>query len=127
MIDFGLAPCVAMKTVFTQTITFRCDQPEDLVAAAREWDALQAHQDVMGYMEVRILADRDDPGRYLMVSDFGVVHPELSAAQEAFLNNERPQTQQFAERMRALATSEPEWHHYDELYRTTFGQEDTSE
>jgi hypothetical protein len=116
-----------MKTVFTQTITFRCDRPEELVAAAREWDELQAQQDVMGYMEVRILDDRDDPGRYVMVNDFGVVHPDQSAAQEAFLNNERPQTQQFAERMLALVTSEPEWHHYDELYRTTFGQEDGSE
>jgi hypothetical protein len=78
-------------------------------------------------MEVRLLADRDDPGRYVLINDFGVVDPDVSAAQEAWLNNERSQTQQFAERMRALATSEAEWHHYDELYRTTFGQEETSE
>ena len=47
-----------MKNVFTQTITFRTDQPEALVAIAREWDALQASQEVMGFMEVRILAGR---------------------------------------------------------------------
>ena len=45
---------------------------------------------------------------------------ELSAAQEAFLNNVRPQTEEFAERFRALANGEPEWRHYDELYRTPF-------
>jgi hypothetical protein len=104
---------------FAQTMTFRSDHPDELVALAREWDALQASQDIMGFMETRILADRDDPGRYVMIADFGVVDPEVSAAQEAFLNNERPQTQEFAERMRAVINGEPEWHHYDELYRTS--------
>ena len=112
-----------MKPVFTQTITFHSDHPDELIAGAREWDALQASQEIMGFMEVRILADRDEPGRYVMISDFGVVDPDLTAAQEAFINNERPQTQEFAERMRALTTGEVEWHHYDELYRTTFAQE----
>jgi hypothetical protein len=109
---------------FSQTITFRSDHPETLIALAREWDALQASQDVMGFMESRILADRDDPGRYVMIADFGVVDPNLTAAQEAFLNNERPQTQEFAERFRAICVGEPEWRHYDELYRTSFSSFD---
>jgi hypothetical protein len=104
---------------FAQTMTFRCDHPDELVALAREWDSLQASQDVMGFMETRILADRDDPGRYVMIADFGIVDPDVSAAQEAFLNNERPQTQEFAERLRAVINGEPEWHHYDEVYRTS--------
>lgn len=112
-----------MKSVFTQTVTFRSDQPERLVAMAHEWDALQASDEITGFMEVRILADRDDPGRYVMIADFGVVDPEVSAAQEAFINNERQRTQEFAERFRAVATGEPEWHHFDELYRTTFAGE----
>jgi len=105
---------------FSQTITFRSDAPETLIALAREWDALQANDEIMGYMGTRILADRDDPGRYVMISDFGLVDPGVSAAQEAFLNNERPQTQAFADRFRAVSKGEPEWRHYDELYRTTF-------
>jgi hypothetical protein len=113
-----------MKSVFTQTVTFRTDYIEKLIELEREWDALQAGQDISGYMEVRILADRDDPGRYMMMIDFGVVAPDLSAAQEAFLNNERQQTQDFADRAYALAKGEPEWRHYDELYRTTFGREE---
>jgi len=112
-----------MKSVFTQTITFRSDHPERLVAMAQEWDALQASDEITGFMEVRILADRDDPGRYVMIADFGVVDPEVSAAQEAFINNERQRTQEFAERFRAVTTGEPEWHHFDELYRTTFAGE----
>ena len=109
-----------MPPNFTQMITFRSDHPETLIALAREWDELQASEEVMGFMGVRILADREDPGRYVMIADFGVVDPELSAAQEAFLNNVRPQTEEFAERFRALANGEPEWRHYDELYRTPF-------
>jgi len=116
-----------MKSVFTQTITFRSDDPDALIDLAREWDTLQASQEVMGFMECRILADRDDPGRYVMIVDFGVVDPDVSAAHEAFLNNERSQTQEFAQRYRAVAKSEPEWHHYDELYRTSFGRETMSD
>ena len=116
-----------MKSVFTQTIAFRSDHPETLIALAREWDALQATQEISGFMEVRVLADRDDPGQYLMIADFSAVDPDVSSAQEAFLNNERGQTQEFAERFRALAKAEPEWHHYDELYRTTFGEEAVTE
>jgi hypothetical protein len=116
-----------MKTIFTQTVTFRTDQPDALIALAREWDARQAREEVMGYMEVRILSDRDEPGRYVMINDFGVVDPDVSAAQEAFLNNERQQTQEFAERVRAIVEGgDGEWHHYDELYRTSFGREESA-
>jgi hypothetical protein len=112
-----------MKNVFTQTMTFRSDHPDRLIALAREWDALHVGQQVTGFMESRILADRDDPGRYVMIADFGVVDPNVSAAQEAFLNNERPETQQSAARFRAVTSGEPEWHHYDEIYRTSFAAE----
>ena len=110
-----------MPSHFTQTITFRSDHPDALVALAHEWDVLQASLEVMGYMEVRVLADRDDPGKYLMIADFGLVDPDVDAAQEAYLNNARAETQEFAERFRAVTEGEPEWHHYDELYRTSFG------
>lgn len=58
-----------------------------------------------------------------MIVDFGVVDPGVSAAQEAALNNERPETQRLDERFRAVAVGEPEWHHYDEIYRTSFAAE----
>lgn len=107
-----------MERRFSQTMTFRSEHPEAMVELAKEWDALQASQDIMGYAGLRILADRDSPGRYVMVADFAVIDPEVSAAEEAFINNERPQTQEYADKFRAIAEGEPEWHHYDELYST---------
>jgi len=108
---------------FSQTIAVRCAEPERLIGLLAQWDRDQASTDVMGYMGTRVLADRDRPGEYLIIADFGVVDPDVSAAQEAFLNNERPETQASAARFRAVAKGEPEWHHYDEIYRTTFAAE----
>jgi hypothetical protein len=107
-----------MDRKFAQTITFYSDHPDTMVELAEEWDALQASQEIMGYAGLRIFADRDDPGRYVMIAEFGSVDPDVTAAQEAFLNNERAQTHDFADRFRAISTSEPEWHHYDEIYST---------
>lgn len=109
-----------MDVNFTQTITMHSDHPEEMIALAREWDELQAQQDIMGYMGLRILADREEPGRYVMIADFGVVDPDVPAEEEAELNNERAQTQEYADRFRALAKAEPDWGHYDELYRTPY-------
>jgi hypothetical protein len=104
---------------FMQTFSMRCDDPDALVALAEAWDRQQAASDIMGYMGARVLADRDDPGRYMFIADFGVVDPNVSAFEEATRNNERPETQQGAARLRELV-GEIEYHHYDELYRTEF-------
>jgi hypothetical protein len=103
---------------FTQTISVRADDPQQIVDMLAEWDVDQASADIMGYMGIRVLADRADPGRYLIVADFGVVDPDVSAADEAARNNERPETQAYAARLHAAVTGEPEYCHYDELYRT---------
>jgi hypothetical protein len=105
---------------FSQMITMRSDSPETLIALSKEWDSMQANAEIMGYMGTRILADRDEPGRYVIISDFGAVDPEVTPAQEAFLNNERPETQAFADRYRAVVDGEPEWRHFDELYNSRF-------
>jgi hypothetical protein len=105
---------------FTQTISVRCDDPAPIIELLEQWDLNQASTDIMGYMGIRVLADRGDPGRYLIIADFGVVDPEVSAAEEAARNNERPETQATAARMAELVNGEPEYRHYDELYRTDF-------
>lgn len=107
-----------MNQNFSQTITVRCGTPEKLVEMCAEWDRAQAKTDIMGYMGTRVLADRENPGQYVIIADFGVVDPTVSAAEEAALNNERPETQAFAARMLEVVDGEPEYHHYDELYRT---------
>jgi hypothetical protein len=96
----------------------RCSDPARLVELARDWDIRQATSDITGYIGTGVLADRDDPGTYVIVADFGAIDPEVPAVDEAQRHNERPETQASAERLRALATGEIEFRHFDELYRT---------
>jgi hypothetical protein len=106
---------------FTQAMSVRCSDPEkmeQLIELLREWDRNQAQADIMGYMGIRVLADREKPDEYLIVADFGVVDPDVSAADEAARNNERPETQETSARMRELLDDEPVYRHYDWLYLT---------
>ena len=81
-----------MNRNFSQTITFRCDDPTPIIETLAEWDLNQATSDIMGYMGTRLLADRENLGHYVIVADFGVVDPNVSAADEAARNNARPET-----------------------------------
>jgi hypothetical protein len=103
---------------FSQSIRVRLADPAPLIEMLAEWDEEQANGDIMGYMGTRLLADRDEPGHYLIVADFGVIDPDVPAADEAARNNERPETQAWAARLLDLADGEPVYRHYDELYRT---------
>ena len=103
---------------FTQTISFRCTDPDELLRLIVQWDEMQAEADVMGYIGSHVLRDRDDPGHYVLVAEFAVVDPEVSAAEEAMKNNERPITQEWARRLLAISDGEPEWGNFDEVYRT---------
>jgi hypothetical protein len=103
---------------FTQGIRVRCDDDEALLALLAEWDAAQATTEVMGYIGTRLLADRDAAGHYLILAEFAEVDGDLTPAEEAERNNQREETERWAEKLRALVDGEPEWTHYDELYRT---------
>jgi len=103
---------------FSQMITVHCGDPARIVELLAEWDLLQAMGDIMGYMGTRVLADRHEMGRYVIIADFGVIDPDVSAADEAMRNNSRPETQAFAARMREVLDGDPEYHHFDEIYRT---------
>jgi heme-degrading monooxygenase HmoA len=103
---------------YTQTITLRTEQPDVIQAMLAEWDRQQATADIMGYIGTHLLADRDEPGRYIIVAEFAVVDPDVSAADEAARNNERPETQAWAARLLEVVDGEPVYRHYDELYRT---------
>jgi hypothetical protein len=103
---------------FSQTITVRADDPWPIVDLLAEWDLNQATSDIMGYMGTRILADRDQPGVYVIIADFGIVDPNVSAADEAARNNDRPETREWARRLLELIDGEAEYRHFDEIYRT---------
>jgi len=103
---------------FSQSITVHCDDPDAIVSLLEQWDADQATSDIMGYMGTRILADREKLGQFVIIADFGVVDPNVSAADEAARNNTRPETRAFAARLLEVIDGEPEYHHFDEIYRT---------
>jgi len=103
---------------FSQTITVRSDDPAALIDLLAEWDRDQAQSDIMGYMGTRLLADREKPGQYVIIADFGIVDPAVSAADEAARNNTRPETRAWAAKLLEVIDGEPEYHHYDEIYRT---------
>lgn len=107
-----------MNRNFSQMITVQCSDPALMTELITEWDLQQANTDIMGYMGTRVLADRERFGHYVIIADFGVVDPNVSAADEAMRNNARPETQAFAERFRQVLDADPEYHHYDEIYRT---------
>ena len=107
-----------MNRNFSQTITVRCDDPTPIIEALAEWDLNQATSDIMGYMGTRMLADREKLGHFVIIADFGVVDPNVSAADEAARNNARPETRAFAARFIEMIHGEPEYHHFDEIYRT---------
>jgi hypothetical protein len=106
---------------FAQGIRVRCEDPEalrELLSLLVEWDDAQAATEVMGYIGTRLLADRDEPGRYLVIAEFAEAAGDLTPAEEAERNNQREETERWAQKLRSLVDGEPEWTHYDELYRT---------
>jgi hypothetical protein len=107
-----------MNRIFSQTITLQCPEPARLIELIAQWDLDQATTDIMGYMGTRVLADREHPGRYLVIADFGMVDPDVSAADEALRNNERPETEAMGKAVFELIDGQPEFHNFDEVYRT---------
>jgi hypothetical protein len=103
---------------FTQIISIQCADPDTLVELATMWDDDQATADVMGYIGTQVLASREVPGEFLIVAEFASVDPEVPAEDEAAKNNDRPETQEWARRLRAVIQGEPAYRHYDEIYRT---------
>ncbi len=103
---------------FAQAINIQSDDPDALVELLADWDQGQAAAEIMGYIGTRLLADRDHPGHYVILAEFAQVDDDVSSAQEAVLNNRREETEKWAEKLRALVAGEPEWVHFDELYRT---------
>jgi len=103
---------------FTQTIPVRSQDPDALVQLLANWDREQADTDIMGYMGIHVLADRENAGHYLIIAEFAAVDPHVTAAEEAARNNERPETKAWAKNLLEVIEGEPVYHHYDELYRT---------
>jgi hypothetical protein len=70
-------------------------------------------------MGLRLLADRGEPGRYVVVADFGVIDPAVAAADEAVRHSQQPSTQAMAAALAEIIEGTPEYHDYDVLYSTS--------
>jgi hypothetical protein len=107
-----------MNVNFSQMITVHCPHPEKLIELIQKWDIDHASTDIMGYMGTRVLADRQHADRYVCIVEFGVIDPEVSAAEEAARNNDRPETKAMVAAVNEIVDGAPEYHDFDEIYRT---------
>jgi quinol monooxygenase YgiN len=87
---------------FTQVIEVRDVRDEEaLDAHLRSWHAEQAGI-APGYVGARMLADHDEPGRYLIEVDF-------TSEEDAARNNDREETRAWAERLRSFTSADPDY------------------
>lgn len=95
---------------FTQTMTVQADRAESLTDLLDGWHQEQ-NGTAPGYKAARLLADQDQPGRFLIEVDF-------SSEADAERNNARPETQAWADKLRSVAQSEPEYRNFTVAYST---------
>ena len=107
-----------MPLNFSQMITVHCPDPSKLIELVEKWDVNHATTDIVGYMGTRILADRENADRYICIVEFGVIDPDVSAAEEAARNNDRPETKAMVAAVTEITDGPLEYHDFDEIYRT---------
>jgi hypothetical protein len=107
-----------MNLNFSQMITVQCPDPSKLIELIEKWDINHANTDILGYMGTRVLADREHTDRYVCIVEFGVIDPDVSAAEEAARNNDRPETKAMVAAVTEIIDGVPEYHDFDEIYRT---------
>lgn len=96
---------------FTQIMSVHTPDADRLKELIAGWHADQ-HGKAPGYQGARLLADREQPDRWLVEVDF-------TSREEADRNNERPETEDWARKLRALAEGEPGYRDYDLVYTTS--------
>jgi quinol monooxygenase YgiN len=93
---------------FTQTITVRADSADSLEALLESWDRDQ-RETAPGYQAARLLADEDQPGRYVIEVDF-------ASRDEARQNNTRAETQAWADKLKGEIQGPPEYGNFSVAY-----------
>lgn len=89
---------------FVQIIEFRTSKADEMRAVGTEWEAAAA-----GASKARrrvLCEDRDNPGRYLNIVFF-------DSYEEAMENSNLPATQEFSQKMMALADGPPTFYNLD--------------
>jgi hypothetical protein len=91
-------------TTFVQLIDFETDRASEMNALFDEWIAATEGQRIP--TTEMLMHDRENPRHYVEMVEF-------PSYEEAMRNNDLPETQRFAERMRALCTSGPSFMNLD--------------
>ncbi|WP_426563482.1 putative quinol monooxygenase [Angustibacter sp. McL0619] len=96
---------------FIQIIEFRSSRWDELQALAQEFEDSRTAAGASGSSptKIHVVADRDDPGRFLNIVEF----ESYEAAME---NSQRPETGDFASKMAALCDGPPTFHNLDVRY-----------
>ncbi|MGV3759308.1 MAG: hypothetical protein ACO1PW_07155 [Actinomycetota bacterium] len=89
---------------FVQIIEYRTSRFDEMQEVGRAWEAA-AGSDSTARRRV-LCGDRDDPGRYLNIVFF-------DSHDEAMQNSELPVTQEFSQKMMALADGPPTFSNLD--------------
>lgn len=96
---------------FIQTIEVTATDETALRDQLAEWHAEQ-HGLAPGYQGARILADLDQPGRYVIEVDF-------SSREDADRNNDRPETAAWATKLGELTSGEPTYRSFQQVSSTS--------
>lgn len=96
---------------YTQMMSVRTQDADRLRELVAEWHQ-QQHGTAPGYERARLLADREQPDRWLIEVDF-------TSREEAERNNGRSETEDWARRLREAVEGEPDYHDYDLSYTTS--------
>jgi len=95
-----------MAMTFVQIIEMTSSRPDELDALYREWlTTTEGRRTMSREMHMQ---DRDKPSHFVDVVEF-------PSYEKAMLNNDLPETQRLAERMRALCDSPPRFLNLDLL------------
>jgi len=87
---------------FVQIVEFRTSRIDEMTALGREYEEGGGGGGGTGM----VCADRDDPGRYLVIATF-------EDYESAMANSEDPRTQELAGKMAELADGPPRFHNLD--------------
>jgi hypothetical protein len=95
---------------FVQIIEFRTSRFDEMRKLEDEWEAAAGAQSTA--LRVITGADRDDPGRYLQMVFF-------DSYESAMENSNLPVTQEFSQKMMALADGQPTFYNLDVVEERT--------
>ena len=95
---------------FVQIVEFETDRPEDIRTLMQQWHA--SMQPDGGPDRVTVTRDKENPRRFRTVAEF-------ASYEKAMAYSARPETDEFARRMRELATGEPRFVNLDVFERVT--------